>query len=113
MAIDLASLFRRGIDLCPNCETELPPASCHFYFSSWDCWGCGAHLDGRVVHPKSALRCENEWPDYKRASLIDTVHPILCVCGGRGWVDFPDTDTSADATPAADPSIVADSGGDS
>lgn len=87
---DLRELWRRHMEVCPNCGTELPPATCCFTYSEWRCWGCGANLDSRVVMPKLVLRCENEFPEYDRHPG-DPVHPLACSCTGRGWYEITST----------------------
>ena len=74
----------RLVELCPNCKAKLPHRQCHFTFSTWRCFGCGAVLDSRVVSPIYAKPCENAWPDYKR-EFGEPEHPLACSCTGRGW----------------------------
>lgn len=95
MSIDRERFIRdtkRMMDVCPGCKTEVGPATCHMYYSTWDCWGCGAKIDGRVATPELVLRCENEWPDYDR-HFGDPAHPIACSCSGRGWYALDETNS--------------------
>lgn len=76
--------LRRRMNVCPNCEGPIGEGVCCFTHTEWTCWGCGAHLDSRVVTPKTVLRCENAWPDYI-PRFGEPAHPTACSCSGRGW----------------------------
>lgn len=40
---------------CPGCGEAIGSPTCHFTYSTWHCWGCGAVLDSRVVSPTSVF----------------------------------------------------------
>lgn len=43
--------MNRSREYCPGCGSASLTYSCHFSYGSWRCWGCGAHIDGRVASP--------------------------------------------------------------
>lgn len=43
-------------DVCPGCGGLVAGPTCHFTYSTWHCWGCGATLDGRVIVPSTRYR---------------------------------------------------------
>lgn len=48
------------VERCPACDGTLMGPMCCFTWSEWRCFGCGAHLDSRVVTPKSVHEPDDE-----------------------------------------------------
>lgn len=56
----IAFLNRPSKDVCPSCGGDLMGPVCCMTYSAWRCLGCGAHLDSRVVMPKTVYLDEEE-----------------------------------------------------